>query len=285
MDKGALIAVVLLCACICCAVSSLVGGAFLVPGSPLASVLPSLPGLPGADASSASTGGGGGGGDLGELTKEDGSCGSGKVKNDAGQCVDLTVESPYFGGGSGSGKMNECPDGSYVTGINVGYDAKVWELKYIAAGCSDGEHEWSHGRSAPSNLGKSIASALTMGISSAFVKPNGGYENRTWINPSSPGWDQVAYITEYGKKGGSRARAFGPNPIFNQSQQTGMFGVVDNVNFYAGNDGDKSQVKTWRCDENGKAPTGKRYAVVGIGTYSGSAIDRFNVKCRMFDTK
>ena len=298
MDKGAVLAILCIVLCACSAVVSLVCGTalFTSGANPLA-------GLLGGGGGGGGSGGGGGGSGLVALTQEDGQCGSGKVKNDGGQCVPLTVESPYFGGGDGNFSAGECPDGTYVTGINVGYDDKVQELKYIAAGCSDGQREWVHGKKGPSNLGKSIANALSMGMAGMFIKPDGGYENRLWVNPAKPGWDQVAYVTDWdapnrdpwhGSKGGSRVRALGPSPILNQAQETGMFGAPDNVSYYAGkhgsgadqtpNDEVRKQLKVWRCDADGAAPSGKRYAIVGINSYTGSAVDRFSAKCRMFDT-
>lgn len=245
-----------------------------------------------SDALGAATGGvvgGGGTGQLGQLTKPDGKCGNNGVKNDAGKCVLLTVESSEFGGSKGDYKYNECPDNEYVQGIATGYDEKVQEIKYMAASCSDGNRNWSVGREAPSSLGKMIAGVATMGISSLFTKET-GYDSRSWVDPAKPGWDQFGMITSISDNGAVKAkpasnlRAFGPNTATNSAQATGMFGVNDN-RAKQSNILDKDRF-TWRCDAGGKAPKGKRYALVGIGAASdGKKITRAKFKCRMFDVQ
>lgn len=276
----------LCCVVVCVCLSSCASAGMFVKKGGLSSLVSGAVN----DALGAATGGvvgGGSTGQLGQLTKPDGKCGNTGVKNEAGKCVPLTVESSEFGGSGGKYAYNECPDNDYISGINVGYDEANFELKYIAAGCADGTRDWSVGREAPSNLGKMIAGAVTMGISSIFTKDT-GYDNRTWVDPAKPGWDQVAYITgvtgfnKGGAKGtDNRVRAFGPVTATNSSQATGMFGVNDNKT------GQKnvqaSERKLWRCDVGGKAPKGKRYALVGIGASTGTAVNRAKFKCRMFD--
>lgn len=305
MEKGVILALLAVCACICLVSSSFGAAMFMKGGSnPLSGLVGGGSGTqpgggepgggePSGGEPGVSTGGGNGG--LGPLTKEDGKCGSGQVKNDAGKCVPLTVLSGLYGTDTRGGlNVGECPDGSFITGINVGYDHKVKELKYLAAGCNDGRREWSHGRSGPSNLGKSIASALSMGIATPFLKPDSGYENRTWINPASPGWDQIAWVLDFEGKHGNLPRAFGPTPTLNKAQETGMFGILDHRSGYYGVHGSgadqlqdpkvREAIKTWRCDEGGAPPSGKRYAIVGFNTYADKhAVTRFQAKCRMFD--
>lgn len=215
-----------------------------------------------------------------KLTERNCSTADGKdgVKNSTGKCVPLEVDSPDFGTGGGSYQYKDCPSGEYIDTMAAGYDeGTVFELKWLAASCSGGQF-WSRGNSAPSKF---------TGIDSNVGSVGSGtkYDNRYWKNPANPGWDQVAYVTGITRNGkvdpqkDTRVRAFGPKTGSNGYE---MFGVNDNKKKQSDIlDGDR---KLWRCDKDGYAPAGKRYAITGIGASTGTAVDRFKVKCRMFDT-
>lgn len=200
------------------------------------------------------------------------------VTNAGGKCVQLEVESGDLGTSKGGSYMfKECPEGEYVDTMAAGYDEGNQELKWLAARCSGGQ-VWSRGKSAPSGLS---------GIDNKTGKIASGtdFDNRYWRDPADPGWDQVTYIkqiTANGNvkpKGAGIVRAFGPKKGSNGYE---MFGVNDNSKKQSDIlDKDKEQ---WRCDVNGAAPAGKRYAIVGVGASTGNAVDRFKIKCRMFDT-
>lgn len=233
------------------------------------------------NAFSALTGNGGSEGSGWKWTERTCTADGGKdgVKNSSGQCVPLEVESQRFGGEGGKvKKYHECPDGQFITGLAVGYDDTPNELKWVAGMCRDGT-AWSEGLNRPST--------------DKFPKSDGagkfdgkGYDNRYWVNPASPGWDQVTYVTRIREnksakaKGDDRVRAFGPKAGTNGRE---LFGVTENRG--------KTQLdileedkKVWRCDEAGYAPSGKRYAIVGVHTATGNAVDSLKFKCRMFDT-
>lgn len=163
------------------------------------------------------------------------------------------VESPTFGEEAGDFHDNQCIQGHFVSGINVGYDEKPQELKYIAAGCTDGQ-EFQWGRDAPSGIGRALVGALTMGVSEAFFKPNTGYENRTWVHPHVVGWDRFALVTHIKNwKGGSFVRSFGPD-------RGSMFGVNNRHTILDEN------ILQWSCPTN--APAGYAYKIAGIKTWT-----------------
>lgn len=228
-------------------------------------------------------GGGGGGGKVtcprgkiwdGKDGCMENNCPRGKMININKKCVPLVVESPSFGGSGGSYKYNECPKGDYISAINVGYDHAVKEIKYVAAGCAGGK-TWVTGREAPSNIVKKIMD--TVGVPSFFVKDS-DYDNRLWRDPANPGWDRVGLVTQTGEHSGSRVRAFGP---VTDTREGGMFGINDNVR------GTRELLQkdkiSWNCGKDGIAPPGKRYALTGIGTGSGTAIDRIQFTCKVLD--
>lgn len=194
------------------------------------------------------------------------------VLNAAGRCVPLEVESEDLGSSSGGSYLfRECPTGEYIDTMAAGYDEGNQELKWMAASCSGGQY-WSRGNSAPGKFTGTDGSTGSVGSGTSF-------DNRYWRDPANPGWDQVAYVANTGKYTKGLVRAFGPRSGSNGSE---MFGINDNKSKQ--NPVPDTDKKVWRCDKAGTAPAGKRYAIVGVGAASGTAVDRFRVKCRLFDT-
>lgn len=223
--------------------------------------------------------GGGKPGSKWKLTQGSSDCDGTGVMNAGGSCVPLEVDSGDLGSSKNPKYMySECPEGEYIDTMAAGYnDGGGSELKWLAASCSGGKF-WSKGDSAPSKF---------TGIDNDVGSIGSGtkWDNRYWRDPANPGWDRVAYVSNLQAASGvkaqtnGRVRAFGPGKGSNGRE---LFGVNDNRSKTpAINEADK---KEWRCDTKGTAPNGKRYAIVGIGAATGSAVDRFNVKCRLFDT-
>ncbi|KAI3432520.1 hypothetical protein D9Q98_004069 [Chlorella vulgaris] len=206
-------------------------------------------------------------------------CKAGTFANAKGKCVPETVVSPEFGGtGGGKREWGNCTPGDYVVGINAGYDDLVQEIKYLAWGCTSGQH-WVQGRESPGSLGSKFVTALTMGITSGSAS---GYENQTFADPhnNKHGWNQVAYVLANGsqKMKPNRLRAIGPYVDH-------LFGVVGakKRNFTRKHDVTDAEKLLWKCDSAGEAPVGKMWAVTGIGPRTGSAVDSVQFKCSLID--
>ena len=214
-------------------------------------------------------------------------CPAGKALTTDCKCVQKVVTSKWYGGEGGSPMSTTCASGGFIDGINVGYDNANHELKYVTYGCSTGD-SYNVGRQTPSNVGKALAGVFSMGISSAIVKQNTGYDNQTFMDPANPGWTKVHLVTNYtgsnrsGGAGnsGNRVRAFG-----SEANSASIFGVNNNVSFAAGtaNSLPGSDIITWKCsDAGGPAPAGTQWRVNGIGASSGSAINRMQFQCALF---
>ncbi|KAL4853186.1 hypothetical protein ACK3TF_005801 [Chlorella vulgaris] len=206
-------------------------------------------------------------------------CKAGTFANAKGKCVPETVVSPEFGGtGGGPREWGNCTPGDYVVGINAGYDDLVQEIKYLAWGCTSGQN-WVQGRESPGSLGSKFVSALTMGITSGSAS---SYENQTFADPhnNKHGWNQVAYVLANNsqKLKANRLRAIGPYVDH-------LFGVVGAKKRTVRRKHDVTDAEKllWKCDSAGEAPVGKMWAVTGIGTRTGSAVDSVQFKCNLID--
>jgi hypothetical protein len=201
-------------------------------------------------------------------------CPSGSLPNRLAQCIPIKHESQSFGGTGGSSKKFECATDEYITHINVGYDNKVHELKYVYFGCSDGvEYKW--GRQSPSNVGAIFASLATMGMLNI---PGSSYDNRTWADPGRPGWDKVALQLACsecgGGKKGTRVRSFGHDRDF-------MFGAMESRS--GKRTVPDSEKVEFRCDSKGEAPVGKKWVLSGIKASTGTAVDSMAFTCKLLD--